>query len=92
MSNVFNDLNFLTLIFRIRNQQLARIQCRICDEKWSTSNVTGQFFQVVFNFVTKSLELTANVDVYNEWIDCCEAENQAELNKEDEENLNEFIV
>jgi transcription elongation factor Elf1 len=40
------------------------------------------------------IELTANVDVYNEWIDCCEAENQAaeREGEGDEGDLDNFVI
>jgi transcription elongation factor Elf1 len=53
--------------------------------------VTGNCFHL-HETIDSFAELSGSVDIYNEWIDCCDAENQVAEKEDGEDGEDGFVV
>ncbi len=64
--------------FSDRKANVGTIECRMCQETYSTAtHCKNSFSYFVILFLSSIyLDLTEPIDVYNSWIDACEEQNR----------------
>ncbi len=65
------------MIFSDRKANVGTIECRMCQESYSTSiHCKLIIYKSWFKYFFLWIDLSEAVDVYNSWIDACEEQNR----------------